>query len=121
MSFSFKNSVDEVSIEVNVFQRVGGVLEEESVVHLFKTPTASELDTYRQKLTSFKGRRPKVNFTEAESYLWNKCILKVEGYEGIPENWKEFFLTNDKARIHASSAVNELIEIVQPTSGLEKN
>jgi len=122
MGFSFKNSVQEVSVELTVYQRVDGILNETTVVHVFRHPTASELDTYRQKLAQFKGRKARADFSGASIYLWGQTIIRVERYDDLPkEDWKKFFLTDDKARIHATSAVDELVAVASPEGDFEKN
>jgi len=122
MGFNFENAVQEVSVELTVYQRVDGILREEQVTHVFRHPTATELDTYRQKLARFKGRKAKADFSGAANYLWGQTILSVDGYDDLPEDdWKKFFLTDGIARIHATAAVDELVEVASPAGDFEKN
>lgn len=122
MGFSFDNAVEEVSVELNVYQRVDKILNEVQVLHVFRHPTATELDTYRQKLARFKGRKARADFSGAASYLWAQTIIRVEGYNDLPKDeWKKFFLTNEIARIHTMSAVDELVAVASPEGDFEKN
>ena len=119
--FNFENAVSEVSIGVDVHHRKDGVIQSITVEHLFRTPTAAELDKHRKLLTQFRGRKPKINFTAATAYLWSKCIIRVKGYEGLPENWREFFLNDEQAKIHVYGAVEGLLEFASPDGEFEKN
>ncbi len=122
MGFSFANAVQEVSVELNVYQRVDGILNDVNVIHVFRHPTATELDKYRQKLAQFKGRKAKADFSGAATYLWAQTIVRVEGYDDLPkEEWKKFFLTDPIAKIHATSAVDELVAVASPAGDFEKN
>ena len=121
MGFNFKNAIHEVSVELTVYQRMDGVLSEAKVLHVFRHPTAPELDSYRGKLASFKGKKTKVNFSAASAYLWAQCIERVEGYDELPEEWKKFFLTDDIGRIRSASAVDELLAVASPDGDFEKN
>jgi len=122
MGFSFENAVQEVSVELNVYQRVDGILSDVNVTHIFRHPTATELDKYRQKLTQFKGRKAKADFSSASTYLWGQTIIRVEGYDDLPkDDWKKFFLTDNIAKIHATSAVDELFAVASPSGDFEKN
>ena len=120
MSFDFANTVDEISIAIEVHQKKDGLIQTETVEHVFKMPTAADIDNYRKQLAQFRGRRTKTNFIQAALYLWSRCILKVSGYEGLDDKWKEFFLTDDRAKIHVQSAVDELIDVAIPSGEFEK-
>ena len=122
MGFSFENAVQEVSVELNVYQRIDGILSDVNVIHVFRHPTATELDKYRQKLAQFKGRKAKADFSGAATYLWGQTVIRVEGYDDLPkDDWKKFFLTDNIARIHATSAVDELVAVASPAGDFEKN
>lgn len=121
MGFSFSEEIETIVIELELNKKnQDGLIEPVVVRHIFRAPGADELDRYRQILAQFR-RKPRVNFKDAANYLWQKTIQHVEGYDELPENWKEFFLTNKKAQSHVTFAVDGLVDAVSPSVEFEKN
>lgn len=112
--FDFDECVETVSIEVDAKARRNGVIVEEKVTHLFRMPTAKEIDKYRSLLSQVKGRRVKTDYARAANFLWAKCIIEVRDYVKLPEKWKEFFLADPRAQVHVQSAIEGLIEVAIP-------
>lgn len=121
MGFDFSNSVETVAVAISVRQRVDGALQELEVEHVFRAPSAADLDAYRRQLAQVRGRKTRVDHLGAAKMLWHKLIDRVDGYDNLPEEWKAFFLKDQAALLHLQAAVDELLEVAQPSGGTEKN
>lgn len=120
-TFDFADSAETISIEINAIARRNGSISNILVTHVFNTPTAKQIDHYRRLLSKVRGRSVKTDYTGASNYLWGQCIIDTKKYSNLPENWREYFLTNPKAQIHVQAAIDGLIEVVVPDAEMVKN
>ena len=42
--------------------------------------------------------------------LWQKFCMSIKGYQGVPKDFKPYFVSNEQGREHAVSAVNFLLD-----------
>jgi hypothetical protein len=125
MGFSKKNVQQEIAVAftVRVENEQLQVEDQVDVVHVFKRPTIKERELYRQMAHSFQGGKPQLRLTKANLKLWDACIVRVQGYDDLPEgDFKPYFLTDDIGKEHADAAVRILLDrISEAETELEKN
>jgi hypothetical protein len=89
-------------------------LTEVEVAHIFKLPTPELRQEWQRRLVKVKGRKVTGGATsDANWFLWLNCILKVEGYDDLPDgqNWKSYF-EDSIGRIHVDNAIGMLVETI---------
>ena len=113
MGFSKKSAIDVINVRLT-YHTVNQDTKEVSdviVAHKLRVPDIEERNTYQKKLLEAKGRKIGVNRSEAAWYLWNKCILSVEGYDDLPAdgNLRAYF-TDDPTRQHIEDVIPLFVE-----------
>jgi hypothetical protein len=84
------------------------------VAHIFKIPPSSVREEYHRMLVKIKNRKlAQGNKSTASWYLWDECILRVEGYDDLGSidtegRWKDYF-RDRLLRIHIDNAVDMLM------------
>lgn len=116
MGFKKSSVPDQVAITLN-FRIIAedGTEQTVPVKHIFRQPALREREEYQRRVVKVKGRKVISTLSDANWYLWGKCILSVEGYDDLPSegaggDWKLYF-QDDNLRIHVDEAVNAFLDI----------
>ena len=114
MGFKKSKALEEIKVPIlfNMAGEDGVGLEQVEVAHIFKIPTPKVREEWQRKLLKVKGKKISTGSrSEANWYLWLNTVIRVEGYDDLPqtEDWKQYFSDNI-GRIHVDSAVDMLME-----------
>jgi hypothetical protein len=86
-----------------------------TVAHTFNIPSPVVREEYQRLLLKIKGKKVAQGSRSAANwYLWNRCVVSVEGYDDIGTLdsegiWKKYFNDNI-GRIHVDNVVDMLME-----------
>lgn len=83
--------------------------ERDLVVSIVVTHTF-EFDSLAALLEKYHARTALLDRKSAALSIWEDYCVEVSGYEGIPTNFKKFFLENEMGQEHASRATTILTE-----------
>ena len=116
-----------LTFEIRNYDR--GTVEQIAVTHFFRLPTARERDLYEQKRIQVKGSKIKHYSADARWFMWERCCLRVAGYDDLPmipdpadtlgkkmilsPKWKTEYFTDDKGRIQADAFLDRFMETLQ--------
>jgi len=93
----------------------------EEVFHIMRIPTTLEREKQQQMLVKVRGNNIKAQGSaEAWFWLWKQCMLRVEGYDELPETRaliiKEFE-ESTLLHIHAENAAAALMNHINASEG----
>ena len=124
MGFKKENAIREIRVPLayEIINHDTGITETADVEHVFNFPTTAQRETYQQKSVRWKGRKAKTSGIEAAWYLWCACILRVNGYDDLPEdanreNLLTYFKDDNVCRLHVEDAINNMWEIISAEEG----
>jgi len=108
----FELKLDEVKVNLELRER-GGKLK---VVHFFKPPAFEDWRAYFDAL-QFTNERDDKDFhrwddhrDEAAAILWERIVLRVEGYwPDTPDNWKQ--RVPDDHKVHATGVFADVVQV----------
>jgi len=115
-----------ISLSFRINNEDTGIVEDLVLTHVFRLPTARERDLYEQKRIQVKGRKIKHYAADARWFMWERCCLRVEDYDDLPEvpdpedpigkkmildpAWKIKYFTDDVGRIMVDGFVDRFLE-----------
>ena len=124
MGFKKENAIREIRVALAYETRNHdtGLNETSDVEHIFNFPTTKQREIYQQKSVKWKGRKAKTTGSEASWYLWNACIIRVNGYDDLPADTERgglitYFKDDDVCRLHVEDAVSSLWELIGAEDG----
>jgi hypothetical protein len=119
MGFKKTDLIDKFKIITQYETASGG---NEVVTHFLTYPDAKIRNEHQRRLVSVKGRGRSLETrgtSDAHWYMWQQCIVGVEGYDDIedPNNKEElvaYFGSDHRLRKHAEDSVQEMMGIIAP-------
>ena len=77
--------------ELRIVLRVRAQGETYELVHVFREPTAADKKAYwghitRPELFENEGGQQSMDYLGANELLYDRCILRVDGYDGVPDS-----------------------------------
>ena len=124
MGFTKETALREISVKLGYEVRNidTGINTTADVVHVFSFPTTAQREKFQQDGVMWKGRRAKTKSSRASWNLWIVCMIRVEGYDDIPNDATRgdiinYFKDDDVCRLHVEDAVGLLWENIGADEG----
>lgn len=91
------------------------------VRHVMRMPETSEREKHQQMMVKVRGQNVKAQGnTEANFWLWKQCMLRLEGYDDLPETKEQIiklFEDDPILHIHAENAAGGLLNYIGTSEG----
>ena len=122
MGFKKEKAVKELSIAlditINNYDLDPPTTESVVVVHVFKMPTAKQIERYHSEVVKIRRSKVKTFVANANWNLFVGTIMHVEGYDDLPSKDEqtlevlEDYFRGDVVRLHVDGAVAALLEAI---------
>lgn len=92
-----------------------------TVKHIMRIPTMYEREKHQSMLVKIRGQNVKASGSAtAWFWLWKQCIVKLEGYDDLPEVREQMiklFEDSSLLHIHAENAAVALLNFITGSEG----